>query len=400
MRVEEESALPKQSQDLLEEETERPTGRQRKQWRQSEEGESQGVDEIARDLFPAEGRRGGWLIALLFFGAGLLVNWIWPVALPDDLSSYLVKSWNLKEGLGLSDASGTLKLSRPLFPALMSFAEWLGGEGIKSAYFVVWFATALCPALLYLFARRIFGPGIALTAGLFAFTSYPIHYYGYRHLDALWPALILLGMLALVKAFTVPALKRWWFLAGFAYGCAALTKELAIVFAVAPLLCCLWHRALWRREWLRGSILTGAVTIGLFFSWALITVSLGDGGQVAGGRKTMLLRDLFERGTIELLLEGAQFFIRGLQVYLKKRILTYFYLGPLIVAAWLYIALRALRGELHSKLLLSHLIVYLPFLSYIGYYSFRVGQGILIFLFGALALALLVHQGSWWLARM
>ena len=132
---------------------------------------------------------------------GLMINWIWPVPIADDMSAYLVRSWHLVNGGGgLNDTQGVHQVARPFFPFLMAINQWIGGEGIKSAYEVVWVVNALAAPIVFILTWKMVNSDTAWIASVFVLTAYPIHHYGYRHLDLLWPLLLLMAFYFVLKA--------------------------------------------------------------------------------------------------------------------------------------------------------------------------------------------------------
>ncbi|UCH84727.1 MAG: tetratricopeptide repeat protein [Candidatus Latescibacterota bacterium] len=147
----------------------------------------------------------------------------------------------------------------PLYPYLLAFIYKISGSSIGFAIFIQHLIGVVSASLVYLLARRLFLPAVALLAGLIAATYWPFLYF---EADLLIVTLIvmldLVALLALVLAIQRTSNRRHllFVVAGLAIGLSATARPSVLIFLpVLPLAIILADP---RRGWIRQSLLVFA----------------------------------------------------------------------------------------------------------------------------------------------
>lgn len=339
--------------------------------------------------------------------------WIFPLALSaltfinadgsvsTDMGWYLDSALNLFSGHGYLDIDHSPITHRaPGFPGLIAAAYAVLGVSVYSAFWIIRLFAILNPVVIFFVGHKLFNRWVGLIASLLYVTSYNVNYWSYRHLDAVWPPLGLLAILALVLAFE----RRSWIYAaisGATLGLTFIIKEIVIVFLPLPLLAwALLHRYRHRRNGVGIAIfgLSFLIVLAPWFAYVHAQTGslenlLGFGGATVG--------QTFASGEVEGagfdLLAGISTYITGLSQYAfsttnEYSLIANFVLWPLFAVAWLYTLVVALIRRQSEALLLLAAGLFSPLLAYFGVRDFRLGQGVFFFGLTYLASANFLYQ--------
>src|SRR5207248_10603260 len=113
----------------------------------------------------------------------------------------------------------------PLWPALIAVITLLLGPGDYFArLFLSCVGSGTC-VLLYLFARDLFNPRIALLAGVVAACYPELYIYdGWLYTESLYTFLLLASCYGIYQLQRSPQQSRWWICCGILIGLLSLTR--------------------------------------------------------------------------------------------------------------------------------------------------------------------------------
>lgn len=136
---------------------------------------------------------------------------------------------------------------------------------------------ALAVLLAYQFAERTTTPGIALVVALvLAFDPFALRNDSRMMLETPTTAALLTGWLVLLGARDTAPTTRRAVLAGLLLGCAIVTKDIALVFVLVPLvLATLWRRTL---QWYTALLVSGAALLP-YTAYLVVLLSTGHFGD-------------------------------------------------------------------------------------------------------------------------
>jgi 4-amino-4-deoxy-L-arabinose transferase-like glycosyltransferase len=194
---------------------------------------------------------------------------------------------------GALDASGFITVDKP--PA----ALWLLGLSVRLFGLSPWsilLPQAICGiatvVVLYLTARRSFGPAAGIVAALvLALTPVAVLIFRYDNPDALLTLLLVSAAWATVRAIE-DGRTRWIVLAGVLVGFAFLTKYLQAFIVLPALAVAVAVAAPGDRRRRAGQLLVAAVTVALASGWWVIVVEalpIGARPHIGGSEKDSVL---------------------------------------------------------------------------------------------------------------
>ncbi len=330
-----------------------------------------------------------------------------PANLTSDESLYLAEAYNIAHGKGFSYPSGEPITHRaPLYPLILAPAVRLGGT--DAAYGVARATVVLNAMLLMLLAWRMAGALAGAIAGATAAASSYLAGLGTTlYLDPAQCSFMLLALLALHEAARRQA-ARWWAASGLALALAFLVKESAVQWAPLGTLAWLAVPSMRNATGARGVLaftLTFAAGIAVWWVWFyretgqlyMLGPADGSGGWMLGGaalgvavfaaavawspragaRASRLMPPLAAPAAVLVVVAWGGFMLYGLTRYSSwgypndylatvPRYLTT--VAPaaqpffLIVAAWSWIAVRALvRRDDASRLIVAAALLFVPF---------------------------------------
>ena len=220
------------------------------------------------------GRQAALAICVILVLAAPLLIHAKPALLNADESLYLSEALNIAEGKGLAYTSGeNIHHRPPLFPALLAADFRLAGTSQGNAYWVSKLAAVGAAVVLYLVGRELFGfwTGV-LAAALTVASSYLSSLSTTLYLDTTETVFLLLSILLMVRALNRPTVRAFaW--SGAALGAAFLVKETALLWLPLPFLGWLTWREHRSKDVGLGA-LAFAAAFGLVTAWWFVWVFL------------------------------------------------------------------------------------------------------------------------------
>ena len=358
-----------------------------------------------RRIFEALGLFGLLLASIpLFVKSDFVFVW--------DMQLYVSYLRSIQAGLGFVDVFGHDAYHRPGFTMIMHL--WTSAFGL-SAQSLMWFTviwSALFCWVTFLWARRFLGLGPALVTWAALIAAPGLWFYLPRHIDPVWPTLVLGGLLMLDYAIShlVNAQPRRLVVTAGLGGLlliAAMTVKPVAVLAVLPALWLCWQA--WRtggsgpRTALRWRYF-GALAVGVsvwfvllaVWSWAITWPVSGDEGgllSVVGEKASYSSQSHLSRLIQDFLGSG----IAGFLAQLWQAFTTYLLdersgiqlLSPLVLVALPLVFLAVLRPRLLERygqetpqvdsqraqgVLLCLILGFGPLMLYVGSQGFRPSQ--------------------------
>jgi 4-amino-4-deoxy-L-arabinose transferase-like glycosyltransferase len=211
---------------------------------------------------------------ILVLAAPLLIH-AKPALLNADESLYLSEALNIAEGKGLTYTSGeNIHHRPPLFPALLATDFKLLGTSEGNAYWVSKFAAVAAAVLVYLLGRELFGFWTgAAAAALTVASSYLSSLSTTLYLDTTETVFLLLSILLMMRALNRPTVRAFaW--SGAALGAAFLAKETALLWLPLPFLGWLTWREHRSKEVGLGALAFAAsfaLVTAWWFVWVFVT---------------------------------------------------------------------------------------------------------------------------------
>ena len=322
-----------------------------------------------------------------------------PSHLSSDESLYVAEAYNISQGKGLTYPSGDAITHRaPLYPLLLAPA--LRTAGTDGAYTIAKLVVALNAALVLVLAWRMAGQLAGWIAGLAAAASAYLSELGTTlYLDPLQCSFLLLCAIALHLA-VMSGRWRWYAASGLCLGLAFLVKESAVQWAPLAVVTALALPSARHRGGFRGAAIFTLVFLAIVVPWWIWLYArtgdlflLGDPGSLAveslaaiavaaaGVGAALLLRwrpssrQAMPAAAIITLAWGG-FLVYGLAEFsswgypsdylttipryllrVAPQMQPYF---P-IVAAWIWVCVRAVRGDEPSRMLCIAAGLFAPF---------------------------------------
>jgi hypothetical protein len=181
----------------------------------------------------------GW--SAFIFAAALIIyaKKAFPVAW--DLTEYLATAKRLALESSYLDATGHPSFSRVAFTTYLALIIKLFGPSLTAVAWSVYLVAACYPVLVLLAGTRLYRLEVGLIASCTFLVSPSLILWVPRHIDPVWPLLLLGSLLLLLSTQG----KDWLLalLAALLFALACLTKFIAVLFLACPillyLLCCL-----------------------------------------------------------------------------------------------------------------------------------------------------------------
>ncbi len=330
---------------------------------------------------------------LLFVLAGILV--LMPAASVNFNSDgvwYMDHALNVAQGRGLVDVDQQTALSvRLFFPLLMGAVYRLVGPSEVATYVVLRLFFIFNLVLVYAFAGRLFGRFAGFTAALLVFTSFALNeWQTVINLDYLLAFWLLLTIYLLYRAFQSMRLPVF-LIAGLAIGVSISVKETAFVIAALPPLYWLLIPAYRSRRGLLGVVVAVAPLIVAGAAILLLLTSRG----VELWRLMGSFVPLFNQNAGAAAAPSLANVAAPLLTYYQMHMAPYFFLAPLLIFAWVYVAVRSVVPRLSClpyRFLTLSTLVFLPQTVVLGRIARgqRPGQNFIMFLLLYVALAVLL----------
>lgn len=320
-----------------------------------------------------------WIVLL-----GLLVFITYDINIDSDLSNYMDYGLNLYNGRGYTEVDRTPVLFRgPLFAFLIMLGFILFGPSPWSAFWVIRVFCILNPLMLYFLGKRLWNVRTGVTAALLALTSYSLNHWSYRHIDAIWPFFVLLGVYLFYNG--LESGKTGYFAgAGLALAAGFLVKEVVLLFLPMPLLAVLLTRHYRVREnaWKLGAVY-GVFSI-CVLPWMIYQTMQGGLSFIMGASAPVALKIMAtgNTGAVPSLITLVQKYTTGFFHFLhgQGNSLTWnFLLAPLMAAAWIIPLVKSVKGERWAKLLVIAAGAFLPVMLLMGMRQSRLGQGLFFY---------------------
>ncbi len=323
--------------------------------------------------------------------------WVYPVGLallltppsghiqtPADGGWYMSAALNIAQGRGYVDVDWTPITQRgPLFPAWLALAFQLFGASVGSAFLASRVFYVLGIGLVYAAGAKLFHPQAGLWAALLVLTSTSLsRWSALIHLDHVLPALLVLYLLLLMKAYE--SRRFVWFTAsGAILGLAYLLKEMALLFLPLPLL--LWLVIpKWRtRQNIYGVLVLLATALVVILPWWAYAYTITGRWEMLGGGAGPRVTEGF-LSTLQA--QGIRAVTSGLPTYYAEYLAPHFGLAPLLALAWGITAMLALRS-IPERVLIATALCFLPMVLFQGLLGWRARQSVIFFLLSYLALA-------------
>jgi hypothetical protein len=346
---------------------------------------SQFVNEKIEKKFPI------WIFLVLI---GIVTFSYTRITISSDLTLYLNSAINFYN-YGATD----ILPGRPLFPILMSWVFHFLGTDPLNVFWVIRFFAIANPVLVYFLGKKLFNRTIGFFAGIFVLFSYVVNYWSYRHLDAIWPFFVILGIIFMLKQFEKNKI-FWLILSAISFSLAFLTKESSIIFALLPFVLILLKRDYRTRLNFKKMIIFILVILicvsPFIFDLAQRTTRLLSAGA------TSITKDSINSSQDSFLTTVAinpitnytkgliKFFYSKNSNSLFTNTNVYIYIG--IIVSWLYIFYLAIRRNYSALVLTICFLIYSFVLSFTTEKNMRLGQNIIFFLLSYLALSTFIYK--------
>lgn len=343
-----------------------------------------------------------WLYLLIL---GIITFFAHPILVPSDLKVYSCNALNIFLGKGYVDIDGSLVLFRPpLFPLMIALSYWFLGVSHESTFWVIKAFCVLNPVIVYAIGKRFFGKRIGISAALLVLTSYTINYWSFRHLDAIWPFFVLLSTFSFYLGFEGNK-SRYFALAGISLALAYLVKEVAILFFPMPFLMFLLISDYRKKIFIPKVFLSFAVTSIVTLPWLFYLIhhnSASGVDLIIGGAGSGILKSIVNpsgqtetQNILLVILSNLKAFCLGIFHYyhgLRMSMDKWFTIAPLFIIAWCFVLFGAIRGNKHLRILVFHVILFVPIIYIQGARNMRLGQTLIFFLLSYLAIAVFIDS--------
>lgn len=156
------------------------------------------------------------------------------IRISDDMQWYTEIGLDIYHGNGFAIDNPKM-IIRPIFPLMIAASYWLLGPSVWSAFWVVRIFCIFNPIVIYFLGKKLFGKWVGFAAGILILSSFSMNIWAYRHLDAIWPFWVFLGILSLCYGFEKKS-TGLFAISGICLSLAYLTKEVAVLFFGFPIL--------------------------------------------------------------------------------------------------------------------------------------------------------------------
>ena len=346
-----------------------------------------------------------WVYIVLL---GFITFYTHEITIASDMGWYMNSGLNIFLGKGFTNMDGSLVVDRgPIFPLMIAASYFLLGVSPWSAFWVIRIFCIANPLVIYFFGKKLYGKWVGFYAALFILTSYSMNFWSYRHLDAVWPFIVTLGLYFTLSGFDKKELKYFLF-SGICLGISILIKEVSVIFLCVPILIVLFIGEYRKIYFAKGVVLNLCSAIIILIPWLYylsvhnsLNLFIGEGGQIVGrelGGFLYLQGASDFGGSVDRTLLLLKRFISGLSGYYldgRHSLASNFGIAPLFLFGWIFILVRSFQGDKWSKILFLCAVPMFPVLSVVGRKDWRVGQGIFFLCLSYLALsALIVWSGK------
>lgn len=328
----------------------------------------------------------------IYFPAEFFVSW--------DLSTYLVYAQNFLHGFGFSDPSHTPMDSRPGYTLMLAALYAIFGNSIAAiAIFETLWAVIFITGLLAI-ALRLLPRNYAIFSTLLFLLSPQMIFWLPRHLDQIWPALLLWSLYTLITPRQAHSF-LYGCCAGLLAGLAFIIKEMAVFFCLIPLILLLTKSlAQDNNPWRKcvGFYTVLIAVLAVYFFW-LSSISLPDSDISGKGRYTKSLMNVMKTTDIQGLWNLVIYTLHGGWLYFfsfESGLIKYIPAIPLFVISVLALIKDVFKRP-EARVILACLAVYFPFMALCGQTGLRVSQilfaiAILYIALGMSLALLLQHQ--------
>jgi hypothetical protein len=307
---------------------------------------------------------------------------------------------NIFLGKGFTNMDGSLLVDRgPVFPLMIAASYFLLGVSPWSAFWITRIFCIANPLVIYFLGKKLYGKWVGFYAALFILTSYSMNFWSYRHLDAVWPFFVTLGLYFTLSGFEKRELKYFLF-SGICLGMSILIKEVSFIFLCAPILIALFIAEYRKIYFAKGVVFNLCSAIIIVLPWLYylsmhnsLNLFIGEGGQIVWrelGDSLYLQGASDFDGRVDRTLLVLKHFISGFRGYYldgRHSLVSNFGIAPLFVFGWIFILVRSFQGDKWSKILFLCAVPMFPVLSVVGRKDWRVGQGIFFLCLSYLALS-------------
>jgi 4-amino-4-deoxy-L-arabinose transferase-like glycosyltransferase len=179
----------------------------------------------------------GW--SLFIFAAALLIYAKNTFSVAWDLTDYLAVAKRLAFDGGYLDAIGRPSFDRVAFTTYLAIVVKLFGPSLVAVAWSIYLLAACYPVAVLLLGTRLFGLEVGLIASCGFIASPSLVLWVPRHIDPVWPLLLLACVLLLLSTRS----KDWLAAlpAALLFCLACLTKFTAVLFLACPILMCFLH---------------------------------------------------------------------------------------------------------------------------------------------------------------
>ncbi len=320
------------------------------------------------------------------------------ISIASDMGRYLNSALNIYTGNGYTHMDGSLALHRgPLFPLMIVVAFSLLDVSPHSAFRVVRVFAIAGPVLIYYLGKRLYGKWIAFSAALFMLCSYSMLHWSYRHLDAVWPCLVIISLLLTIVGFDER--KLWcFFCSGILMGSSFLVKEVTILFFLIPLFFALLIKEYRVKTSLHGVVLYFLILAGMLLPWLSYQYSkTGSANMLGYGPAVvrMILSPTTVAGnTSPNAGAGPLSYLKPFYSFYARSLQPQFLLSPVFIIAWIATIFRAFRKDRNSVFLCLCLLCFVPIIYYVGKYNVRVAHIIIILWLSYLVVAVFLWKSA------
>ena len=328
------------------------------------------------------------LSLLVYLGHEATIVW--------DMSWYMVRGLNILNGLGYVGTDQIIhadSMARgPVFPMLLSVFLWFN-KTPEMAFWVVRIFAIMAPILIY-YLCSAFCPKedkgkTGLIASLLYISYWAPNYASLRHLDAIWPCLVLLSMLTCLHGMKSDKWKEktlFIILTGLLLSISYLTKEASIIFFSIP-------GAIWfllpeyrnRIGFIYASLTTIFACIFLIPWFQYVYLETGE-IPLLGKIGEWVLN--FYSGTDSR--SSPVSFLKGVQLIFfggNNSLFHVFSIGFLFPIAWGVTAYLSIKYTKY-RLVLYGLIAILPIVHFNAVQGWRIGHNIIFYIFSFISLSI------------
>jgi len=359
-----------------------------------------------------------WLVPLI---VGACLFPISGTVVTPDGASYLSLGYNLYHGLGYVNLEWNPVVFRgPVFSGLIALAFSVGGPSVSSALGLTRLFFVLNGLLVYAITSYFTNRLVGLFASLLMLTSTTIYVWSARvHYDNIVPFFMLLSSYLFIVS--LDSRKKWMaLLSGIMLGCAVLTKDVAILWVMFPIiLWCVTSKYRTRESLINLGLFLSIFCLicGSWFAYVYTVDGLSRFSTMAtwvinvafGGREsTQPLTDTVANNSSSptapqitliwaVISQQAVDLWSRLNKFYEIYVAEMFAFAILFVCAWAFVFLQALRKRSAASLFLTlSFILFLPLILFLGEVHFRAGQNVYLYILSYIALA----YSLWGLTQM